>query len=378
MQYIVKCMLLRLFFIILCCSVVKAGHANNIVLASSSALTGPAASLGVKLNRGAKLYFDKVNQAGGVNGQLIELRVLDDGYEPFKTYQNTQKLLQLNELFALFNFVGTPTSHAILPLLDKYQPLYLTPFTGANFLRDPIKPLVFNLRPSYFQEVEAQIDYLINKANVKNIALVVQADEFGLTVEAGYLMKMKKHGIKPVVTTRYRRNTEDIGLSLDIMKQFPIDAVAFVGTYEPFAHLINLAAEQNFNPYFSSVSFVSSQDLFSRIKVPARILVTEVLPNPADCKLRSCEEFRHDSKLANLTEIDHIVFEGYLNAKLFVEVAKQCGKVLTRNCFVNKINTFNQNLGGFKVSFSKENHQGLEQIYFNIYDTIRPKKSTRK
>ncbi|GHE98985.1 ABC transporter substrate-binding protein [Thalassotalea profundi] len=352
---------------ILFCFVVYAEQKNNIVLVSSSALTGPAASLGIKLNQGANLYFDKINQLGGINGQHVKLIMLDDGYEPFKTYQNTKKVLESDELFALFNYVGTPTSHAIIPLLKKYEPLLLTPFSGADFLRIPVKPNIFNLRASYFQEAQAQINYLINTVKVKNIALMVQADEFGDAVEAGYLKVLKQYGLKPVVTTRYRRNTEDIELSLDIFSQHLIDAVAFVGTYEPFARLINLASSKGFSPYFSTVSFISSQDLFNKIKVPARVLVTEVFPDPKNCELLLCEEFRLDAKAANLKGFDRIVFEGYSNAKLFSKVAMQCANSLTKACYINKLNRFFESLGGLKVRFTENDHQGLEQIFYNFY-----------
>jgi ABC-type branched-subunit amino acid transport system substrate-binding protein len=53
-----------------------------IVLGQSAAFSGPAAQLGIQMNRGARLYFDALNAAGGVNGLAIELRHLDDGYEP--------------------------------------------------------------------------------------------------------------------------------------------------------------------------------------------------------------------------------------------------------------------------------------------------------
>src|SRR6185503_6580756 len=62
---------------------------RRIVLGQSAAFSGPAAQLGIQMNRGAKLYFDSVNAAGGVNGAQIELRTMDDMYEPDKCKANT-------------------------------------------------------------------------------------------------------------------------------------------------------------------------------------------------------------------------------------------------------------------------------------------------
>src|SRR6201996_3083610 len=97
--------------------------------AQSAPSTGPSAQLGIQLNRGARLYFDKVNAAGGVNGQKIELRMLDDGYDPPRPKANTEKFID-QDVFALFGYVGTPTSLAALPLVKDSGVPFFGPFTG--------------------------------------------------------------------------------------------------------------------------------------------------------------------------------------------------------------------------------------------------------
>jgi ABC-type branched-subunit amino acid transport system substrate-binding protein len=339
---------------------------DNIVLGSSSALTGPAAQLGTKLNQGARLYFDKINQTGGIAGRKIELISLDDGYEPFRTLQNTHQLIDKYKVLALFNYVGTPTSHAILSILKSTNIPYLMPFTGADFLRGVDKHNIVNLRASYYQEVHAQIKYLVETVKAKKIGLLIQADEFGLAVEAGYLQAMKDYGIKPTVTTRYRRNTENIDLALTILKKKQVDAVAFVGTYKPFAKLINTGAEFDFNPFYSTVSFISSHDLYAGIKQPSKVLVTQVMPDPNTCQLAICHEFMSVSKSAKIGDVDEIMFEGYLNAKLLVVVIKQCEEQELQACIIKTFNSLSYDLGGIKVNYSKNNNQGSEQVYLKL------------
>ena len=157
-------------------------HSQTIKLGTSNALSGPASSLGNDLNEGALIYFKRLNKNGGINGTPIALINLDDGYEPKKTVLNTKKLID-QQVLALFGYVGTPTSHAIMPMLKKSKIPYLMPFTGADFLRTPIHDNIFSLRASYYQEGKAQIEYLINVKEFKKIALVIQADEFGLTAQ---------------------------------------------------------------------------------------------------------------------------------------------------------------------------------------------------
>src|SRR5688572_30321546 len=69
-------------------------QADRIVLGQSAAFTGPAAELGIQMNRGARVLFDQVNASGGVGGRQIELRTLDDGYEPGRCKANTEKFLR--------------------------------------------------------------------------------------------------------------------------------------------------------------------------------------------------------------------------------------------------------------------------------------------
>lgn len=371
-------LLITFLFIVMSASSFAIYHANfmsknnlvnqPIILASSSALSGPASKLGIRLNQGAQVYFDKINEIGGIAGRKVVLKSLDDGYEPFKALKNTQRFLKDTSVFSLFNYVGTPTAAVVLPLIENKPLPFLMPFTGAEFLRTPIIENIFNLRASYYQEVDAQLDYLVKDQKITEIGLLIQADEFGIAVEKGYVSFMKKHGIKPVVTTRYRRNTEDVALALSILKAKNVEAVAFVGTYEPFAELINTAAEQNFTPYFTTVSFISSHDLFPKLTQHSRVLVSEVMPEPHSCTLNICQQFINDMKKAGLVHTDRVQFEGYLNAYLFTEVAKQCDENLNQACFLNKIKNFSFDFGGITANFSPDSHQGLNNIYLNIFD----------
>jgi branched-chain amino acid transport system substrate-binding protein len=118
---------------------------SAVVLGQSAPLTGPAAQLGIQFREGAKLYFNQVNAKGGINGRTIELRTLDDGYEPEKTAANTKKFVA-DEVFALFGYIGTPTSLAALPLATESKTPFFAPFTGAQSLREPFNRYAIHVR----------------------------------------------------------------------------------------------------------------------------------------------------------------------------------------------------------------------------------------
>ena len=105
--------------------------AGRIVLGQSAAFSGPASALGEQFKKGALLLFDRVNAHGGIGGRTIELQSLDDGYEPDRCTANTKKLID-SGVFALFGYIGTPTSLAALPLATAARMPFVGPFTGAE------------------------------------------------------------------------------------------------------------------------------------------------------------------------------------------------------------------------------------------------------
>ena len=134
-------------------------QSGRIVLGQSAAFSGPAAQLGIQMNKGARIHFDQLNAAGGINGQPIELRSLDDGYEPDRCKANTETLIK-DGVFVLFGYVGTPTCVAAFPLVTESKLPFFGPFTGAEALRDPFNRNVFHLRASYYDETALIVNQL--------------------------------------------------------------------------------------------------------------------------------------------------------------------------------------------------------------------------
>ena len=118
--------MLRRFFSTLGLAFTAAGIAcaqgvtdSQVLLGQSVALTGPAQQLGLDMQLGSKLYFDQINARGGVHGRKIVVKTLDDGYEATRAAENTKKLINQDRVFALFGYVGTPTSAASMPIFTE-------------------------------------------------------------------------------------------------------------------------------------------------------------------------------------------------------------------------------------------------------------------
>ena len=151
---------------------------TSVLIGQSAAFTGPAAQLGIQMRAGAKLWIDHVNAQGGINGRTIELKSRDDKYEAALAAENTRRLINDDRVFALFAYVGTPTSQASLPVFTEAKVPFVAPFTGAELLRQPFNRYVFNVRASYYDETEAIVEHL-TRIGARKIAVFHQADSFG-------------------------------------------------------------------------------------------------------------------------------------------------------------------------------------------------------
>lgn len=334
---------------------------KEIKIGMANALSGPAAALGLQLKAGAVAHIDKVNAAGGVHGRKIKLISLDDAYDPPQAAAATKSLIETEKVFALFGYVGTPTSAAAVPIASKAGVPYLFPFTGAEFLRNPVNRLVFNLRASYFDETEAMVERLTSDLGFRKIALFIQDDAFGEAGKAGVNRAMHKRQLKVAVEARYKRNTIEIEEGLAKLLADPPQAVVFIGTYKPFAQLVKKARAQGLQSKFLTVSFIGTSDF---IKEAGRdgngVIITQVMPPFEDDAIALVKQYKASLK-AN--DWNYGSLEGYADAVVLIEALRKTGQDLSRTKLLNTLENMQDDLGGIRLAFSAQNHQGSKQVF---------------
>ena len=263
---------------------------SKIILGQSAAFTGPAAQLGIQFYQGAKLYFDLVNAQGGVGKRLIEIRNLDDGYEPDRCAENTRKLIA-DDSFALFGYIGTPTSLAALPLATQDKIPFIAPFTGAMGLRNPFNKVVFHVRASYNDET-ALIVKQLTTLGLKKIAVFYQNDAYGKAGLDGVTLALSGLGLKPVAQATVERNSVEVAKAVkDIVAAAP-DGVVQIGAYKACAAFIRQARKAGYGGTFFNVSFVGTQALADDLgKEGAGVVVSQVMPSPYSAAKPIAREF---------------------------------------------------------------------------------------
>jgi len=334
---------------------------KEIRIGMSNALSGPASGLGTQLKAGAEAYFAKVNAAGGVHGRKISLVSVDDGYEPDRAAAATRQLIDQEKVFSLFGYVGTPTSAAAVPLASKAGLPYLFPFSGAEFLRNPVNKWVFNVRASYFDETETMVERLSSDLGIRKIALFIQDDAFGEAGKAGTMRALHKRNLKPVAEARYKRNTMEVDEGLAAIKAAQPEAVIFVGTYNSLAATVKKAKAQGVTARFLTVSFVGTSNFIKEAGADGDgVYITQVMPSPNDDSVPLVKQYQQDMKGGNL---DYTSLEGYANAVVLVEALKKTGAAPTRAGLVGALESLNVDIGGVKLGYSAASHQGARQVF---------------
>ena len=339
---------------------------TQIVLGQSAAMSGPAQELGKDMKVGATLYFDQVNAAGGVNGRKIVLKTLDDGYEPARAAENTKKLINDEKVFALFGYVGTPTSQASLPIFTEARVPFVGAFTGAELLRDPLNRYVFNVRASYFDETEAIVQHL-TAMSLSRIAVFYQNDAYGQAGLAGVERALKKRNLQVAARGTVERNTVDVKKAVEAIAKAQPQAVIMIGAYKGCAAFVREMRAAGSDPTFWNVSFVGSKALAKELGEHGRgVQISQVVPFPWDNSVPVVKEYRKAIEQAK-AEPGFGTLEGYIAAKVTVEGLRRAGRKLDREAFIKAMESLDAyDAGGFKISYGPENHNGSKFVDLTI------------
>jgi ABC-type branched-subunit amino acid transport system substrate-binding protein len=343
--------------------------ADKIVFGQATALEGPASALGQNMKMGLEAAFAEINKAGGVKGRKLELKSVDDGYEPTKSIEAVKKLLDDDKVFAIAGAVGTPTSAATQPIAAAAGAPFIGAFTGAEMLREPYKALVMNIRASYFQETEAMVEHLIKDLGASKIAIMYQDDAFGQAGLAGVKKALDKRQMQLAGEGTFERNTVAVKNALLAIRKAEPQAVIMISPYKPAAEFIKLARQIKLDATFVNISFVGSDALAKELGTAgAGVVVTQVVPFPRDAGIPVVARY-HAALKASAPDAQpgFVSLEGYLVGRAIASALEKVNGDLTRASLaeaVQKAGTID--LGGFKLSYSPTSNRGSDQVFLTV------------
>jgi len=319
---------------------------TSIAIGQSVALSGPAAALRTPFALGAKLHFERVNAAGGVNGRKIELTTLDDAGTPATTLANTQKLIAQG-VIALFGFYGSAQVTAAYPAIKDTDLLLFAPMAAADEFRGSLYPNLYHLRPGYSEEAAA-ITRHAETLGARRLAILHGADGESLAA----------------LDAAERTMT---GLGANLLVKAPLEAVdkalapkpesiLVIGDPKRAAQAVRDLRGKGFRGPIYGFSNTGESLLAEQLgPAGAGVVVVRVVPRSDNQKMQVVREMAADAAAANAGKPNVYMLEGYIAARVLTEALRRAGKDPTRVKLRKAIDGLDDlSVGGFRVHFAEE------------------------
>ena len=339
-----------------------AAHAaDRILIGESAPLTGSNAELGKDIRDGALAYFKKVNDGGGVNGRHVELVTLDDKNDRKTAGANAAKLVNDNNVVALFGFGSTTLSLDAMPIVkEKHVPFY-APFTGADAIYHQ-NPYVFAMRASYADELKKVLEHW-GDLGVTRVTVIHYDDQIGNDNYNTVEQIMKAAGKKPV-SVKLLRNKDVTRAQVDEVIKSDPEIVVATTSYASTADVLKMlhAARHPYN--MTTLSFVGPSQLAAVAGADAAgVSVSGVVPPPTKILVPVVKECAAALKAANLPELNYTNLESCIAAKVLVEAIRRGGANVSRESVYRGLQAVNgYDAGGYVVNFGPDARQGSHYV----------------
>lgn len=337
----------------------------ELVLGQSAPLSGPSAQLGRDYRDGALAWFSEVNRRGGIHGRRVRLVSLDDRYEPALTLRNTRQLIEGERAFVLFGYVGTPTVKVILPLVEKQRIPLVASLTGAQLLRTPFRPMVFNLRASYQAEIDRIVATLVRSGRHR-IAVMHQQDAFGDDGLRASRIALARHGLRPVVVAGVQRNSTATDAAARLVQRAQPNGVVIISAYPSSAAFSRQLQALGSRAQLMNVSFVGTGALQDAMPggLANGIGIAQVVPFPWDRRVPVVAQYQRLMRRQQVSaRFGFTSLEGFLAARWLTAALQQTGSHPTRERLVNAFQQMRRvDLGGFLIELGPRDHQASDFV----------------
>lgn len=318
---------------------------SAIVIGQSVALTGPAAALGAPFAQGARLFFDRVNAGGGINGRKLELVTLDDAGNPATTLANTQKLLAQGVL-SLFGYYGSPQVTAAYPAIKDSEIILFAPMSAADEFRGAVYPNIYTIRPGYSEEAAAIMRHA-ETLGARKLAILYAAD--GESMAALDSSERTMQGRANLVM---RAPITDTAKALAALPE----SVLVIGDARAAATAIRELRGKGFRGPIYGYSNTGESLLAEQLgAVGAGVVVVRVVPRSDNLKLAVVRDLHADMQEAKMGRSNVYMLEGYIAARAYTEALRRIPKDPTRAKLRKALDGLDEvSVGGFRVHFAQD------------------------
>jgi ABC-type branched-subunit amino acid transport system substrate-binding protein len=356
--------------------------ATTITIGSHQPLTGPAAPGYSEIAPASAAYFAYVNAHGGVNGRKIVYKYLDDAYNPTTTASVVRQLVLQDNVYAIFDGLGTPTHLAVESFLNAQKVPDVFVASGCDCWNQPqTDPETFGWQLDYIREGKILGQYVAKHFAGKKIGYFYQDDEFGTDGVKGLDYEIPKSMVVarqtyvptnvnigpavaalhaagaqvvvsfsiPAFTALLKLNSLKLGYSPTlVVSNVGSDAITLSGLLESFAKQGGATVNGN--------------------QLTAGIITDGYLPTLGDTSNSWTALFKmvHDTYDAK-APFDGNVLYGEAVAYTFVQAMLKAGRNPTRADLVNAINAgLPQGPAVAPYAYSSTDHDGVTGAYMGV------------
>jgi ABC-type branched-subunit amino acid transport system substrate-binding protein len=349
--------------------------ATEIKLGQTMPYSGPASAYGT-IGKLHQAYFKMLNESGGVNGRKITLISLDDGYSPPKTVEQIRRLVEQDEVLALFQTLGTPPNSAIQKYVNAKKVPHLLLATGATKWGDPKNfPWTIGFNLSYQSEGHIYAKWLLkNKPNAK-IGVLYQNDDYGKDVLKGVKDGLGTAGAKMIVAEQtYEVTDPTVDSQMIALQGSGADTFVNITTPKFGAQAVRKAWDSGWKPLhiINNVSAsVGSVLIPAGLEKSVGLITVQYYKDPND------PQWKDDPAMLEWRGFmgryyregdpkDASNVYAYITAQTMVQILKQCGNDLTRENVMRQatnLRNFRSNLllPGMSINTSPTDYYPIEQ-----------------
>ena len=359
---------------------------TEIKLGQTMPYSGPASSLGT-MGKTEAAYFAMVNASGGINGRKITLISLDDAYTPPKTFEQTRKLVESEQVLAIFSPLGTAANSAIHKYVNASKVPHL--FIGSNLMRwaDPehFPWTIMTVRPPFQLEAKLFADHILRVRPAAKIAVLYQNDDYGKDNLKGLKDALgDKAATMIVAEASYELTDPSIDSQIVTLKGSGADTLVDFTTTKFGALAIRKSYDIGWKPLHLIAFLASSVNAVLR---PAGLEKSVGAISSAVAKDPSDPQWRDDAAVKEYLvwfkkwypdgdpEAWNNVL-GYTAAQLMVEVLKKCDDNLTRENVLRQATNIKDlqlpmMLPGIKINTSPTDYVPVDQAQLMRFDGER-------
>jgi len=296
--------------------------AKEVKIGIIAPISGEAATFGESTANGAKLYFDQVNAAGGVEGMKIVYFVEDDKGDPTEGANAYSKLIDQNKVSAIVGTVMSKVSLAGAPIAQNKGVPMISP-TSTN----PAVTLVGNyiFRACFIDPFQGFVaaKFAYNDLGKKTAAVIYDSgNDYTKGLAEVFRDEFTKMGGKITSFESYTAGTSDFNAQLVKIKATNPDVLFIPNYYNDAGLIAKQAREMGIKAIFLGGDGWDSPDLF---KIGGKAIEGGFFVNhfSKDSQVPAAKKFVADYKAKYKKDPDALAALAYEAAMITVDAIKR-------------------------------------------------------